>query len=664
MSSSEAATSTTATDIKESKRLKTGSIFDNDNNKNILSNDLLDRSESIKESYRSAKPYPYAQVHDLFQEQFLTSVRDEIKSQTKVNFKESDLFRVYQSIDLANLVEGSKQATDELPHVMQLRNVLYSQEWRSLVESWAGLPPGTLTSQIDCACNCHAPGCHLLCHDDVIGTRKISYIIYLTENTPTPWDVVRDGGALELYGPQLDDGGDYSRSSDNENQDNEEKEKSSSMPIPVARAAPTFNSMAFFVVDPGRSFHAVQEVIGDRPRLSLQGWYHATAPPPNMEEATLQQLKKTTNNDPKTTTTDDEGGDNEEDNDKKLPPSLPSLDGSDIEYLKEYIKDEYLSESSMTEIQQKFEADSSVQLRDFLLPKWLPTTNNNNNSSSKNNKSKNMIEPHNSNEIVYDDSYYKTGMSSEWKLVGPAHKQRYLRYDGKSKSTVIKDDDDDDDDNVMADIGTLLQHVKTNVFESEQFKRYLDRITSLGQPIVVRDGGGGEIRRFRPGLDYTVAHYGLLVEESVLDATMCFVCDDNEDDKHAWESGDVGGFECYIEADDDYDNNNKSAAGGGAAGGGNDPAEEYNEDDDTELLSVSASNNTLSLVYRDPGTMRFVKYVGSSAPSSRYDICMEYDVPPGDDDDDDDDDGEDVGDVGDEAGEDTEQAAAAGEDDQ
>ena len=51
---------------------------------------------------------------------------------------------------------------------------------------------------------------------------------------------------------------------------------------------------------------------------------------------------------------------------------------------------------------------------------------------------------------------------------------------------------------------------------------------------------------------------------------------------------------------------------------------------------MSASNNTLSLVYRDPGTMRFVKYVGSSAPSSRYDICMEYEVPPqpeGDEDD-------------------------------
>ena len=51
------------------------------------------------------------------------------------------------------------------------------------------------------------------------------------------------------------------------------------------------------------------------------------------------------------------------------------------------------------------------------------------------------------------------------------------------------------------------------------------------------------------------------------------------------------------------------------------------------MLSVSASFNTLSLVYRDPGTMKFVKYVGSGAPSSRWDIALEYDVKTDDDDD-------------------------------
>ena len=27
--------------------------------------------------------------------------------------------------------------------------------------------------QVDCATNLHTQGCHLLCHDDVIGTRKV-----------------------------------------------------------------------------------------------------------------------------------------------------------------------------------------------------------------------------------------------------------------------------------------------------------------------------------------------------------------------------------------------------------------------------------------------------------------------------------------------------------
>ena len=40
-------------------------------------------------------------------------------------------------------------------------------------------------------------GCHLLCHDDVIGTRRVSYIIYLTD-PDDEWEE-KDGGALELY---------------------------------------------------------------------------------------------------------------------------------------------------------------------------------------------------------------------------------------------------------------------------------------------------------------------------------------------------------------------------------------------------------------------------------------------------------------------------------
>ena len=72
------------------------------------------------------------------------------------------------------------------------------------------------------------------------------------------------------------------------------------------------------------------------------------------------------------------------------------------------------------------------------------------------------------------------------------------------------------------------------------------------------------LRRFRSGHDYSVAHYVVLTTNSVLDATLCFCpgegkqCAFDEaanelmgsDDDAIWESGDVGGFECYIAADE------------------------------------------------------------------------------------------------------------------
>ena len=49
-----------------------------------------------------------------------------------------------------------------------------------------------------------------------------------------------------------------------------------------------------------------------------------------------------------------------------------------------------------------------------------------------------------------------------------------------------------------------------------------------------------------------------------------------------------------------------------------------------ELLSVQASPNTLNVVMRDTGTLRFVKYVSAAAPGSRWDIAAECRVHPAD----------------------------------
>jgi Rps23 Pro-64 3,4-dihydroxylase Tpa1-like proline 4-hydroxylase len=546
----------------QTKKIRTEGLLD------ILSPHILTlECKALNENYAMATPYPHGRMEKMFREGFLEKVLDEVKSTSVVKFKESDLFRVYQSIDLGNLADDAPQAM-ELPSLLELKRAIYSREYRNFIERVVGIPQGTLTEQVDCAVNCHISGCHLLCHDDVIGTRKVSYIIYLTEEG---WKK-EEGGALELYESELDS-----------------QQRRVPKPIPSKTLLPIFNTMAYFVVVPGQSFHAVQEVFGERPRLSIQGWYHAKEKPENMEEATLSQLKSTLKGE------DTEGvfiAFDENDHDQLLV--LPK---EDIEHLSKYMNTTYITEESIAEIRNRFEIDSSVQLRSFIQPEWI---NKINSACAKRDEKFGNGNP------VLD---YNAGVDKDWKVVGPAHKQRFLEYTGTS-------------DGDMA--GSVMAQIRRELLESLAFGRFLNCITGLGMPL----GHRGRVRRFRPALDYTVAHYGILTTQSVLDATLCFAAGNGKqclmdeetgdlvgsDDDAIWASGDCGGFECYIAADDDSDEGHEEAA------------DEYNADDDTELLSVSASNNTLSLVYRDPGTMRFVKYVGCRAPSSRWDLSMEYEV--------------------------------------
>jgi Rps23 Pro-64 3,4-dihydroxylase Tpa1-like proline 4-hydroxylase len=190
-----------------------------------------------------------------------------VKHNLKATFKESDLFRVYQSIDLGNLDPLDATLTESIPALMKLRSNLYSPKWRSFIEQISGVEKGSLIDKVDCAVNCHDKGCHLLCHDDVIGTRKVSYIFYLTDPEPEWKD--EDGGRLELYESMLEQ-----RTIDKHNSIKEtEEETETRVPgvFPVKTILPKFNSMAYFVVEPGVSFHSVQEVFCDRPRLSIQG---------------------------------------------------------------------------------------------------------------------------------------------------------------------------------------------------------------------------------------------------------------------------------------------------------------------------------------------------------------------------------------------------------
>ena len=142
---------------------------------------------------------------------------------------------------------------------MSLKAALYSPSFRDFIRSVTGCGP--LADTTDCSANVYARGGHLLTHDDVIGSRRVSWILYLTDPDEA-WDVGAEGGGLELF-PLAAPGAVGTPS-----------------PTPATVLPPTWNSLALFTVAPGVSFHAVQEVTAAaKPRLSISGWFHAPPPP-------------------------------------------------------------------------------------------------------------------------------------------------------------------------------------------------------------------------------------------------------------------------------------------------------------------------------------------------------------------------------------------------
>ena len=172
--------------------------------------------------------------------------------------------QVYQTGDLASLSYLTEQQIALLPSLLTLRDALYSPMFRAFMRAVTGCGPLSGSKQ-DMSVVSYRKGCHLLNHDDVIGSRRVSYILYMPLPHYQGWQA-EWGGALELYpvkpGPE----------------GLPEPE-----PVPSRSIPPVWNQFIFFEVQPGRSFHSVEEVVvgeseDGRQRLSISGWFHAAQP--------------------------------------------------------------------------------------------------------------------------------------------------------------------------------------------------------------------------------------------------------------------------------------------------------------------------------------------------------------------------------------------------
>lgn len=435
-----------------------------------------------------------------------------------------------------------KHELEQLSSLFELRNALYSADFRNFISQVTDCGPLS-GSKMDMSINSYQAGCHLLNHDDVIGTRRVSYILYLTD-PEDPWKP-KDGGALELY-PVIKKG-----IPDNE---------------PTVIIPPQWNQFVMFTVQPGHSFHSVEEVVGSGNRLSISGWFHIPQEgEPGYNEAakeaetksSLEQLQ--------------EDQDSSDRFNKYPQETIENLDLTEkvLEELKEWMNPHYLDKKMLSQMSEKFLDESAVQCKQFLNDKTLKEFESITEQYDEQDKvatGKDGIAPHG------------TGVRDGWTVQGPPHRSRYMVTTGQ--------------DNLFGRLASK--------FESEAFRLWLNAVTDL-LPVGVR----GETRRFRPGHDYTLATTNTR-GQGVLDVTFCHV-----NHPQGWEDGDVGGYECYMAPHDEEE----------------DPATYKAADEDGALLTLPSGTNELSLVLRDEGVMRFIKYISARAPGSRWDFAYEFDLP-------------------------------------
>ncbi|KAK5101913.1 putative component of NuA3 histone acetyltransferase complex [Lithohypha guttulata] len=594
--------------------------------------------KQFRQEYTISAPYPHAVVSDLIQEQLLRDVRSEIQENIHFTLKETDIYRIHQSGDLANLSNLDQDSLKRLPSLVKLRDALYSPDFREWVSqvTGAGKVSGRKT---DMAVNVYTPGSYLLCHDDVIGSRRVSYILYLTD-PDEPWQPDW-GGGLRLYPTEL-----------------KKNKKDEDIKVPLAEwtenIPPAFSQLSFFTVLPGESYHDVEEVYHganaeedkNRIRMAVSGWFHIPQEGEDgyekgVEEAqaqksSLAQLQGAADefDEPRITfrhfdeprrVVNAQATGTEEDPGDTADQDETILTEQDLTFLIQYIAPGFLVPDKLEELSEAFEATSMLQLDDFLASKftallkpYLERAENSDPAGSKNPD----ISP------------------STWPLARPPHKHRFAYL---TEDTLTATDAD-------SPVSKLLQ----DLLHSHAFKKWLALATGLRPSSLLRQHALA--RRFRAGHDYALASTYTGEQprlEFTINMTPTTGWDRTEIDEPPTngkfngaatgsskngthdtslvdhEPLECGGEEVYMAADDDAASTHSKALPNVGKKAVHDPAVYQTGDggeDDGILFSSSPAWNTFSVVLRDKATMRFVKYVSQAAKGDRWDIKGEIEL--------------------------------------
>lgn len=586
-------------------------------------------------------------IHELVSDRLLRSVRDEIKANVSFTPKETDIYKIHQSGDLANLDGLDDAALQKLPSLLALRDGLYSETFRNYISTITNCGPLS-GRKTDMAINVYTPGCYLLCHDDVIGSRKVSYILYLTD-PDNAWQA-EWGGALRLY-PVTD-------------RTNASTGEVAKTPGPdfTKIIPPAWNQLSFFAVQPGESFHDVEEVYraaskaeleanAGRVRMAISGWFHipqlgeegyvAGAEEKAAAKSGLMQLQ---------------GNPDQYDRPEARPVAVEkeeikeadeAFGVEDLEFLVKYLAPTYLTPDTLERVSEHFDENFSITLPGILHPKFAE-------------RLRAYVEGKEKEALPEDSGLIDEGA---WKVARPPHKHRFV---------YLQPGEEKEEDSPIRELIEVL-------LPSRAFRAWLQQATKS-----VIESHDFVARRFRRGKDYTLAtghegkpriemnigftptggwgdvddEYDDEEEESGAESEASTIDGlsgkavangkakgksngksrekagakasknstngkkDQEEDEDEEETEEVGGHEVYMAGDGDDD---EDAA-----------VYKSSNDEDNILFFQAAAWNKMTLVLRDSGTLRFVKYVSRSAKGDRWDISgtfeiEEQDEEPGED---------------------------------
>ena len=483
----------------------------------------------------------------------------------------------------------------------------------------------------------------------MIGSRRVSWILYLLD-PDTPWKP-EWGGALRLYPTE-----------------NLETASGDEVKVPqpdfTVSIPPAWNQLSFFTVQPGESFHDVEEVYqravdeaqvddGGRVRMAISGWFHI---PQQGEEgyeegleeklaersslAQLQGGKADVFDQPQAhwvETPDWDDIDSKEDDE---------LTADEIDFLIKYMNPNYLTPDTVEELASMFSDESSLRLAEFLSVKFSARLRDYLESKD-----------HEAVPTLPANPFYK---DSRVGVARPPHKHRYLYRAAVQPIPTTPYPD--------AVSMTPYDDLVDILFPHPAFTKWISLVTgiSLTKSNIFA-------RRFRRGLDYTLATAyeeedpqlevclgitptkGWGDEEEEVDGIEGTV-QENSDSSSSQMNGqslvgtpkpeeEYGGYDMYMAGEDDEGTDGGMPEPSTHTGAGQrrkakaDPAiykSAGDEEDDGVLFSQPAAWNHMGIVLRDRGVLRFTKYVSKSAKGDRWDVCAEYGVELGEDEDDED----------------------------